>query len=164
MKWKKAVLIILVFFIYSGVGKLHHQAYADEGDLILIPNEKYLFNISNMKPGDWAERSLTVKNGGEEDFNYTIKVNNKQRDQKLFNELELKVNTEGNSYNIFDDKLKKFSDFKPKQLKKGMADTLHFQVKMPFELGNDFQGTSAYFELSILVASDTGSSPSKDPD
>ncbi|WP_061808931.1 hypothetical protein [Rossellomorea vietnamensis] len=160
MKRKKAVIIFLFLFLISSMAD---KTYADEIDLILIPNEKYLFKISNMKPGDWAERSLKIKNGGKEDFHYSIKVNNKQSNKKLFNELELKVYERNNSKKIFDDKLKNFGDFQPKELKSENTDTLQFQVKMPYELGNDFQNTSAYFELMIVVASPDGNTLPNDP-
>lgn len=143
---------------------MNHKTYANEVDIILIPNEKFLFNISNMKPGDWAERELRVKNGGEKDFNYSIRVDNKQSDRKLFNELDLKVYEGDKSILIFDDKLKNFTGFKPKPLKKGVTDSLFFQVEMPYELGNQFQQTSAYFEIIIVAAANTSTTPEDSDD
>jgi uncharacterized surface anchored protein len=161
MKRKTVVIIFLFLFFISSMGNI---TYADEVDLILIPNEKYLFKISNMKPGDWAERSLTIKNGGKENFHYSIRVINKQSDKKLFNELELKVYAGNNSKNIFDDKLKNFRGFNPKELESEKTDTLQFQVKMPSELGNDFQKTSAYFEIMIVVVPSDGTVPNDPKD
>jgi len=163
MNQKRIVVMLIILFFISGI--MNHKTYANEVDIILIPNEKFLFNISNMKPGDWAERELRVKNGGEKDFNYSIRVDNKQSDRKLFNELDLKVYEGDKSILIFDDKLKNFNGFKPKPLKKGVTDSLFFQVEMPYELGNEFQQTSAYFEIIIVAAQNTTTTPPvKQPD
>ncbi|MDX8344103.1 hypothetical protein [Rossellomorea sp. YZS02] len=160
MNLKKVVIIFLFLFLISS---MVNKTYADEENLILIPNEKYLFKISNMKPGDWAERSLKIKNGGGEDFHYSIKVNNKQSDKKLFNELELKVYAGNNSIKIFDDKLKNFKGFKPKELESEKTESLQFKVIMPYELGNDFQRTSAFFEIIITVVPSDGNTLPDDP-
>ncbi|MDT9026775.1 LPXTG cell wall anchor domain-containing protein [Rossellomorea yichunensis] len=162
MNQKRIAVILLILFFISGI--MNHKTYANEVDIILIPNEKFLFNISNMKPGDWAERELRVKNGGEKDFNYSIRVDNKQSDRKLFNELDLKVYEGDKSILIFDDKLKNFTGFKPKPLKKGVTDSLFFQVEMPYELGNEFQQTSAYFEMIIVAAANTSTTPEDSDD
>jgi hypothetical protein len=162
MNKKRIVVMLLILFFISGI--MNHKTYANEVDIILIPNEKFLFNISNMKPGDWAERELRVKNGGEKDFNYSIRVDNKQSDRKLFNELNLKVYEGDKSILIFDDKLKNFNGFKPKPLIKGATDSLFFQVEMPYELGNEFQQTSAYFEIIIVAATSTTTTPPEDSD
>jgi hypothetical protein len=162
MNQKRIAVILLILFFISGI--MNHKTYANEVDIILIPNEKFLFNISNMKPGDWAERELRVKNGGEKDFNYSIRVDNKQSDRKLFNELDLKVYEGDKSILIFDDKLKNFTGFKPKPLKKGVTDSLFFQVEMPYELGNEFQQTSAYFEIIIVAAANTSTTPEDSDD
>lgn len=161
MNQNRIVVMLLFLFFISGIMN-HHKTYANEVDIILIPNEKFLFDISNMKPGDWAERELRVKNGGAKDFNYTIRIDNKQSDRKLFNELELKVYQGGKSNLIFDDKLKDFNGFKPKHLKKGATDSLFFQVEMPYELGNEFQKTSAYFEIMIVATAITTTTPPED--
>lgn len=160
MNRNRIVVMLLILFFISGI--MNHKTYANEVDIILIPDEKFLFNISNMKPGDWAERELRVSNGGDKDFNYTMRVDNKQSDRKLFNELELKVYEGGKSNLIFDDKLKNFNGFKPMQLKKGETDSLYFQVEMPYELGNGFQKTSAYFEIIIVAAANTTTTPPED--
>jgi hypothetical protein len=162
MNQKRIAVILLILFFISGI--MNHKTYANEVDIILIPNEKFLINISNMKPGDWAERELRVKNGGEKNFNYSIRVDNKQSDRKLFNELDLKVYEGDKSILIFDDKLKNFTGFKPKPLKKGVTDSLFFQVEMPYELGNEFQQTSAYFEIIIVAAANTSTTPEDSDD
>ncbi|MGE6754812.1 hypothetical protein ACQKFO_15390 [Rossellomorea sp. NPDC071047] len=160
MNQKRIVVMLLILFFISGI--MNHKTYANEVDIILIPNENFLFNISNMKPGDWAERELKIKNGGEKNFNYSIRVDNKQSDRKLFNELELKVFEGDKSNLIYDNQLKNFNGFKPKQLKKGATDSLFFRVEMPYELGNEFQQTSAYFEIVIVASETTTTTPPED--
>ena len=39
----------------------------NEIDISLSPTDT-LFDISNMKPGDWAPRTITVKNSGKQRF------------------------------------------------------------------------------------------------
>ena len=53
---------------------------------------------------------------------------------------------------------------KPKPLKKGVTDSLFFQVEMPYELGNEFQQTSAYFEIIIVAAANTSTTPEDSDD
>ena len=68
---------------------------SDQKDIdIELSPKGALFNISNMKPGDWASRNLTVKNEGGKDFNYNMQVKN-DGDKKLFNELLLEIKTDG---------------------------------------------------------------------
>ena len=58
-------------------------------DISLSPKDN-LFNISNMKPGDWAPRTITVGNSGSKDFTYQMELRN-NGETKLFNELLLEI-------------------------------------------------------------------------
>ncbi|MGG4166080.1 TasA family protein [Rossellomorea vietnamensis] len=157
IKWTIVLFSLSVMF-FSGLSI--QQVKANEVDLILIPDEQYLFNIANMKPGDWAEKKLTIKNGGDNDIKYSFKVNSMQTDNKLFNELELKVYSGSTNNLVFEDKLKNFKGFSPQLLKKNESDNLIFVVKIPYELGNEYQNTSALFEITINAESYVPSKPS----
>lgn len=161
MKWTIIFLSLSVMF-FSGLSI--QQVKANEVDLILIPDEQYLFNIVNMKPGDWAEKKLTIKNGGDHDIKYSFKVNSMQTDNMLFNELELKVYSDSTNNLVFKDKLKNFKGFSPQLLKKKESDSLSFVVKIPYELGNEYQNTSARFEITISAESYVPSQTSEGTD
>ncbi|MFC7786717.1 TasA family protein [Rossellomorea sp. GCM10028870] len=163
MNSKKLIILFTVVFIYSGLVNIQ-KATANEIDLIVIPDEVFLFKIDNMKPGDWTEKTLTIKNGGTEDISYTFQVNSKQPDKKLFNELDLMVYTDSSSNLLFDDKLKNFNGFSPKLLKKGERKDLMFSIMIPYELGNEYQNTSALFEIIISAESNLAPQPSEDTD
>jgi LPXTG-motif cell wall-anchored protein len=152
----KIIRSIIIFVIFLGVNS-DFKVLADEIEIITIPEGEFLFDISNMKPGDWGQRSLIVKNGGTQDFNYSINVKNKSKDNRLFNELELEIYSK-NTNILFKDKLKNFSGFTPKLLKKGEGEDLLFIIKMPFELGNEFQATSSHFEIQIIAEGKSASS------
>src|SRR5690606_6161732 len=73
------------------------KVFADDGkdtvenelDITLSQTEN-LFDISNMKPGDWAPRTITVMNSGSKDFVYQMQLQN-TGDERLFNELILEI-------------------------------------------------------------------------
>ncbi|WP_052504601.1 hypothetical protein [Rossellomorea aquimaris] len=161
MNYKKLVILLTVVFIYSGIVNIQ-KAAASEVDLIVIPDEAFLFKIDNMKPGDWTEKTLTIKNGGTEDISYSFQVNSKQPDKKLFNELDLKVYKDSTTNLLFDEKLKNFNGFSPALLKRGDSKDLIFSIMIPYELGNDYQNTSAVFEIRIMAESVLPQQPSEE--
>lgn len=123
-----------------------------EGPVMTIePSGPYLFDIKNAKPGDWVERSLIVHNEGDEDLAYTLAVRNLSETDVLYSELDLAL-FRGNTI-LFDGKLKDASSFKARELVKDSEDDLLLIVKMPYELGNEFQGTVARFEIQVQATS-----------
>jgi hypothetical protein len=137
------------------------NVYAKDIEIIIVPKGQFLFNISNMKPGDWGQRELSIKNGGDRNFYYSIVVTNNSKNNKLYDELELKILTIDKEQVLFNGKLKDYKKFEPKFLKKEASDHLLFTVIMPYELGNEFQGTNANFEIKI-TAEDNTTSPVTD--
>jgi LPXTG-motif cell wall-anchored protein len=152
-----SALIILLMIVTSS----QPVSASKVGNIIIHPSNKFLFKIDNMKPGDWAERTLSIENAGNESIDYSLRVVNKSSHNKLFNELELEVLTE-KSESLFNDKLRNFKGLLPKHLLKSDSDTLNFMVKMPYELGNEYQGTSAHFEIIIIAELDDNTTPDDD--
>lgn len=147
---KHRLLFLLLFPLFFGL--FHLQTAHGEGPGVSIhPDGPYLFNIENAKPGDRVERSLTVRNTGDEDIAYTITVKNLSETDVLYNELDLTMLR--GSMTLFDGKLKDVSAFKARELSQGVEDELILIVKMPYELGNEFQGTEARFQIQVQATS-----------
>jgi LPXTG-motif cell wall-anchored protein len=161
MKNKVYLILLMLIIVFTAATQ---EVSANRMKIILHPAGKFLFNIENMKPGDWAERTLLIKNAGSDAIDYYLRVLNKSKNNKLFNELDLQVYLKDKNTLIFDDKLRKFEGFIPKHLVKSEIDNLLFIVKMPYELGNEFQGTSAHFELRISAKADDDNELPDPPD
>lgn len=111
--------------------------------------DKYLFNLTNMKPGDWVTRNLTIQNRESKSFNYNTKAVFTNGSEKLYNEFQLKI-WDSNGL-LFNDKLYKFNGLKPRNLQAGKQEDLKFEVKFPYELGNEFQNLGFDFELRFII-------------
>ena len=58
----------ICFYPVSSVFAEGENDKAENEIKINISPKDNLFDISNMKPGDWAPRSITVQNSGSKDF------------------------------------------------------------------------------------------------
>lgn len=123
-----------------------------EIDITLAPLD-ILFAINDMKPGDWAPRTLTVKNSGSKDFFYQISVQNKGG-KKLFNELILEVSIGGSE--LYRGKLSAFTSLPSRKLGSGSSENLDITIRFPEHLGNDFQGTDSMFDFIITAEGKDG--------
>jgi len=148
-KW--LLFCIPVLLIFLGISVAKADSNEKDYDFTVSPS-KSLFNITNFKPGDWAERELTLDNNGTKDLQYEIKMKHPSGEDRLFRQLLLKV--ENGSQVLFDGKLKDFKGVDAQQLKSGAQDNIKFTVKMPEELGNEYQGTTTQFDLLIYVDGD----------
>ncbi|WP_167751286.1 TasA family protein [Lentibacillus salicampi] len=114
---------------------------------INVNPEEYLFNITNMKPGDWAPRTIQVQNEGTKAFKYVATVQNNGGSEKLFDELWLEV--KGADSDLYDGKLAKFDGFLPRNLSPSSEEDLTFFIRFPEHLGNEFQGLETNFILTF---------------
>jgi LPXTG-motif cell wall-anchored protein len=137
------------------------RASEKEIDINTIPNG-YLFKVSNIKPGDWISRELVIKNQGKQDFKYMAQIGETKSYKGLFEELELLVIKDKTI--LFDGKLKNYKGLNPRVLPKGAQETLFFQVTMPYELGNEFQGSAAEAEIIFYAEGITNTPPSCEED
>ena len=119
----------------------------DKNDIdISISPKDTLFDISNMKPGDWAPRTITVKNSGNKDFVYQMQLQN-NGEKKLFNELLLEIKADDKE--LYQGKLAAFKSLPARKLTSGNEENLDITIRFPEHLGNDFQGldVSIYFHF-----------------
>ncbi|MEW4328583.1 TasA family protein [Rossellomorea marisflavi] len=147
---KRRLLPFILFSLLFGFFNLS-TVYGQGPGISISPDGPYLFNIENAKPGDWVERSLTVHNEGDEDINYVLVMKNLSETDVLYNELDLTL-LRGNT-TLFDGKLKDASAFKVRELAQDVEDELTLIVKMPYELGNEFQGSVARFQIQVQATS-----------
>ncbi|SFB13458.1 MULTISPECIES: LPXTG cell wall anchor domain-containing protein [unclassified Bacillus (in: firmicutes)] len=124
------------------------SAETQEIDISTSP-EKVLFEITNFKPGDWAERTLTITNSGKQDFNYLSSIKLKNGSEKLYNELLLTITDKEKT--LFDGKMKDFNKLEVRYLEKNSSEKLNFKVTVPLELENDFQGLGSEVEFKFYV-------------
>lgn len=130
----------------------------NEIDIATSPH-KVFFNLENLKPGDWTTRNLNIQNNGEQNFTYTFTNQFKSGSKKFYNQLLLIV--KNGEHVLFDGKLKDFDELEPRFLDSGKDEDLYFEVKVPFELGNEYQGLSATF-LFKLIAEGKGTNETPD--
>ncbi|WP_342600200.1 hypothetical protein MHB48_03635 [Psychrobacillus sp. FSL H8-0483] len=120
-----------------------------ENDIVIsISPKENLFDITNMKPGDWAPRTITVQNSGSKDFVYQMQLQN-SGEKKLFNELLLEVK-EGDK-ELYQGKLAGFKSFPGRKLSSGTEENLDITIRFPEHLGNDFQGLNSAFTFSFTA-------------
>lgn len=148
------LLIISIVFVLTPTKKIAAQTNElQEIDISISPIE-VLFDVKNMKPGDFATRELTVINNGTEDFNYTSSVHLSSGSKKLFDELILVVKDEEKE--LFKGKLSEFKGFTSRSLSSSTNEKLTFTVEFPAHLGNEFQGLFSEVELKFYVAGTLG--------
>ncbi|WP_188454451.1 hypothetical protein [Virgibacillus oceani] len=141
-------ILFMLPFVYPGHSVSGETNSESEIDIGITPSE-YLFDIENMKPGDWAPREIVVQNNGLKEFKYVTTVQNEGGSKKLFNELLLEIE-DGNG-EIYNGKLTDFKGISPRTLAPSSDEKLTFTIRFPEELGNDFQGLSSNF-LIIFTA------------
>jgi LPXTG-motif cell wall-anchored protein len=132
---------------------------AEEKPITLLPDSR-LFTVYNMAPGDTVTKSLKIINNSEETFQYNIITRHESDSIDFFNELNLQVTD--NSSVLFNGKLKNFTLSTAKQLNKNDSEDLSFQIEMPINLGNEFQGLTSVVGFVFTAVGD--SNPPDPPD
>lgn len=148
MKPKKVFMmtISLLTGMALYLGMFHPPTVLAESEITIdvLPGE-VLFDVDNMKPGDWAPRTVVIQNNGMMAFNYTTTLKPEGKSMKLFNELLLEIkDSNGELYN---GKLADFKELAPRSLKPSSEEKVHYTVRFPTHLGNEFQGLDAKFTL-----------------
>ncbi|GAB3056830.1 LPXTG cell wall anchor domain-containing protein [Virgibacillus ainsalahensis] len=140
------ILITGILLSFTLAGNIVHAEEEEKEEIkINILPENVLFDVSNMKPGDWAPRTVVIQNDGMKEFEYVTSLRNDSNSNKLFNELLLEVRDEQGE--LYDGKLADFDELPPRILDNGTEEELEFTVRFPEHLGNDFQGLDAQFAL-----------------
>lgn len=142
------ILLLAIVMLNIYVVEATASDYQSEIDIKTSPNN-FLFKAENIKPGDWIPRSLTIINNGNKSFKYNANVGEVKSTKGLFEELILLVKKDEQI--LYSGKLNEFEGFSPRFLAKGLSETLYFEIKMPYELGNEFQGATAKVEIIFLA-------------
>jgi LPXTG-motif cell wall-anchored protein len=149
----KFALFLLILFLIFPFGNTFAMQTLGEIDIATTP-EKVLFNVKDFKPGDWAIRTLKIKNSGKEDFKYLASAKLKSGSEKLYNELLLTINDSNKE--IFSGKLSDFKKLEPRLLNQAEQEELVFNVKFPYELSNEFQGLASIVEFKFYAEGTLG--------
>ena len=99
-------ILLLLFLIQVRNTKADESEYMV--DISTNPAE-ILFNVGNMKPGDWTTSVLEVNNEGNLDFNYSVNSYQESGDLYFYNQFFLRVSDEGGP--LYEGKLKDFVYF-----------------------------------------------------
>ena len=150
---------ICFFPVTSAFADDENDTEKNDIDISISPKDD-LFAISNMKPGDWAPRTITVENSGSTDFDYQMQLEN-SGEEKLFNELLLEI--KANDKELYQGKLAAFKSLPARKLTSGSGENLDITIRFPEHLGNDFQGlTSAFVFTFSAEGKDSFGSSSND--
>lgn len=153
---KKLFQVIPLLLLFSWVSLSPVTSVYAEGendtenkeiDISITPTDT-LFEVSNMKPGDWAPRTITVKNIGSKDFDYQMQLQN-SGEEKLFNELLLEI--KAGDKELFKNKLAAFKSLPIRKLATGNEENLEVTIRFPEHLGNEFQGLQSSFAFTFTA-------------
>ncbi|UOQ50362.1 LPXTG cell wall anchor domain-containing protein [Gracilibacillus caseinilyticus] len=117
-----------------------------------------LFDLTNLKPGDWADREMTISNQVDHDISYTIDIQHLDGSELFYNQLSLKI--QHADAILFDDKISNFSLLADLTLPPDSTDNLAFTLTFPPESGNEFQGLMTNAEIIITAFDDMESETS----
>lgn len=139
--------IICLFPTTSAIADEKNATDKKEVNISLSPKDT-LFDISNMKPGDWAPRTITVQNTGSKDFVYRMQVRN-SGEEKLFNELLLEI--KAGEIELYKGKMAAFTSLSERDLTSGGEENLDITIRFPEHLGNEYQGLNAGFVFDFTA-------------
>jgi hypothetical protein len=138
-------LILMIFLVQVKDTKADESEY--EVDISTTPGE-FLFNVKNMKPGDWSTSTLEVKKWRQPWF--PISSHQESGDYYLYNQFLVRVSdSEGL---LYEGRLSDFSAFPLGTIAAKGSNTLTFIVELPYKTGNKVQGktTSVTFALNAV--------------
>lgn len=147
------VFCILFFLIISPVNAETGTTESPEVDIMTSP-EKVLFDLQNLKPGDWSERTIVIRNSGKQDFNYIASGKRKSGSQDFYNALQLKV--EDANGVLYEGNMSEFDKLDARPISTGKNEELKFTVKVPDELGNLYMGLSTEVEFKFYAEGTLG--------
>ncbi|TQR10144.1 hypothetical protein [Psychrobacillus soli] len=142
------LISVICFYSMTNVFAEGEDDNAENDIGISLSPKDNLFDISNMKPGDWAPRTITVQNSGNTDFVYRMQLQN-SGEKKLFNELlvEIKAGDE----ELYQGKLAELESLQERELTSGTEENLDITIRFPEHLGNEFQGLESAFVFSFAA-------------
>lgn len=123
------------------------EVSAEDGHMIDSLPDQMLFQIENMKPGDWSTETYIVSNNRQEKAHYVLTSRFSGGSEKLYNQLQLTVNQGEDK--LFQGELPAFHDFDIKTLDTGEVAQFEFRIDFPSGLGNEFQGLVTHFDILV---------------
>jgi len=139
-----ALFSLLITFHIGPAKALAEEGQSREIDITLTP-EKVLFDLDNLKPGDWSERKIVITNSGTMDAKYKVSARKKSGDDLFYQALELTIL--GPSGELYKGALSNFENLEGSTIATGKAEELTFTIKIPETLGNEYQGMTTEVEI-----------------
>lgn len=136
-------------FIITLIGALilgPSQIYADDVSISL--NEEFLFNVENLKPGDYMIRDLVVENDSDYDYYFHAEAEFTGGSEKLYNQFHLTV-TDSTDEVIYEGSLDGFNGMESRFLEVDASEEFKFKATFPYESDNSFQGLSTQFNIKV---------------
>ncbi|PLR99287.1 LPXTG cell wall anchor domain-containing protein [Bacillus sp. T33-2] len=152
--------LLLTVIVILPMGKTGADTSPPVIDISVSP-APYLFELSNLKPGDWATRTLIIQNQGNQDFTYLMKAKRESGSEKLYNQLLLQVNDSQKT--LYDGKLSGYEGIDSRALKHSDEEKLEFTVKFPDESGNEYQGVATEVAFHFQTDGTIPANPPADP-
>lgn len=151
----KIVLLIGFILVLNIVFNPRFDTKA-EGEKVLdidtFPREKFL-EMDQLKPGDKIISSLDVLNKGNILFSYSTKAEFSGGSREYYDALEIKIKDQKDQL-LFEGKLKDFKGLDPREILIFNKDSLYFEINVPHELGNEYQGLSSKVKLIFSASED----------
>lgn len=149
------ILVVLLFACFTTIPVFAETGTspAKEIDIVTTP-DKVFFDLHNIKPGDWAVRTIVVKNSGSQDFNYIVTAERNTGSKKLYEGLELTI-ADANG-ELYHGSLGDFNKLEARPLAKNESEELEFTIKFPEELGNEYQGLSTEVNIKFYAEGTLG--------
>src|SRR5690625_6112094 len=116
------VIGLLLTTLYTEAASAEGQATVEE-----LPDQM-LFQIENMKPGDWTTETYTVSNKRQENTHYVLASRFSGGSKKFYNQLQLTVKQGKDT--LFQGQLADFQDFGTKKL--GTEEETQFEFRIDF--------------------------------
>ena len=122
------------------------------------PNANDLINISNLVPGDTANRSVTITNSGNAGFTYTASIS-ASANTLLWSDTTngLQVTVKRGATVLYTGALKNMSVAASGTIAAGGTDTLTYDFSFPSSAGNTFQNLTQDFTVTYTATQLAGS-------
>ena len=144
---QRSILIVIGALLYCSLYPDLVSA-ADNGQTIITDISNPKFNMKNMVPGDSLKRTVTIRNSGEQSFHYYFYIHKINSTKKLYENLFIQL--ESDSEILYEGQLKDNHQFTKLFLSGGDSERIHITVRMPEELGNEFQGSEALIKSGFM--------------
>jgi spore coat-associated protein N len=122
------------------------------------PNANDLMNVTNLVPGDTANRTVTITNTGNAGFTYNAAVS-ASANTLLWSDTTngLQVTVKRGAVVVYSGALKNLSLSASGTIAAGATDTLTYDFSFPSSAGNSFQNLSQDFTITYTATQLAGS-------